>query len=90
MSTPPQPPQPPKPRMTWVDARGRYWQVQRIGPRWQLSLYRPAVEAWQRVGSWPSRGEAIQPPRTRTSPGDRLIVRREQALRPGSSGRGAF
>jgi hypothetical protein len=60
MSTPPQPPQPPKPRMTWVDARGRYWRVERIGPRWQLSLYRPAVEAWQQVGSWPSRGEAIQ------------------------------
>jgi hypothetical protein len=30
------------------------------GPRWQLSLYRPAVEAWQRIGSWPPRGEAIQ------------------------------
>jgi len=60
VSMPPQPPQPPKPRMTWVDARGRYWRVQRVGPRWQLSLYRPAVETWQRVGSWPSRGEAIQ------------------------------
>jgi hypothetical protein len=46
--------------MTWVDQRNRYWRVQRVGPRWQLSLYRPAVEAWQRVGSWPSRGEAIQ------------------------------
>jgi hypothetical protein len=58
---PPQPPQPSKPQtVTWVDARNRYWRVERIGPRWQLSLYRPAVEAWQRVGSWPSRGEAIQ------------------------------
>jgi hypothetical protein len=43
-----------------VDQQNRYWRVERVGPRWQLSLYRPAVEAWQRVGSWPSRGEAIQ------------------------------
>ena len=61
MSTPPQPPQPPKPQtVTWVDARNRYWRVEPVAGRWQLSLYRPTVEAWQRIGSWPSRGEAIQ------------------------------
>jgi hypothetical protein len=53
-------PQPPKNRTTWVDQQNRYWRVEPIGPRWQLSLYRPTVEAWQRIGSWPSRGEAIQ------------------------------
>src|SRR6476620_2544416 len=46
------PPQPPNPRMTWVDQQNRYWRVERVGPRWQLSLYRAAVEAWQRIGSW--------------------------------------
>jgi hypothetical protein len=60
MTTPPHPPQPPKPRVTWVDLQGRYWRVERSGSRWQLSRYRPAGDVWQPVGSWPSRGEAIQ------------------------------
>ena len=47
-------------RMTWVDQQNRYWRIEQVGSRWQLSLYRPAVEAWTPVGSWPSRGEAIQ------------------------------
>jgi hypothetical protein len=46
--------------MTWVDLQGRYWRVERSGSRWQLSRYRPAGDVWQPVGSWPSRGEAIQ------------------------------
>lgn len=54
------PPQPPKPRTTWIDKAGRYWRVEPVAERWQLSLYRPTVEAWTRVGAWPSRGEAIQ------------------------------
>jgi hypothetical protein len=51
--------QPPKPRTTWIDKAGRYWRVEPVAERWQLSLYRPTVEAWTPVGAWPSRGEAI-------------------------------
>jgi hypothetical protein len=59
---PPHPSPPPKPhRATWVDLDGVYWRVERTADlRWTLSRYRPAVEAWVRIGSWPSRGEAIQ------------------------------
>ena len=62
MSTPPHPSQPPKPqRATWVDSAGVYWRVERAADlRWTLSRYRPTVEDWVRIGSWPSRGEAIQ------------------------------
>jgi hypothetical protein len=48
-------------RTTWIDPEGTAWRVERTADlRWQLSRYRPAVEAWIRIGSWPSRGEAIQ------------------------------
>ena len=66
------PPQPPNPRMTWVDQQNRYWRVERVGPRWQLSLYRPAVEAWQRVGPGRPAARRSKPPPTTTSPGDGL------------------
>jgi hypothetical protein len=46
--------------MTWVDAQGTTWRVERITDRWQLSRYVPAMETWQRVGSYPSRADAIQ------------------------------
>jgi hypothetical protein len=62
MSTPSQPSPPPTPhRATWIDAEGTAWRVERTADlRWALSRYRPAAEAWVRIGSWPSRGEAIQ------------------------------
>jgi hypothetical protein len=61
MSMPPQPPQPPKPHhVTWIDSAGDAWRAERTDDlRWQLSRYRPAVEAWVRIGSFPSRGEAL-------------------------------
>jgi hypothetical protein len=46
--------------MTWVDRENRTWRVESIGSRWQLSLYRPTVDTWQRVGSYPSRTVAVQ------------------------------
>lgn len=59
--TPPQPPQPPEPRrVTWVDKANRYWRLEPVADRWQLSRYSPNTETWTPVGSWPSRGEAIQ------------------------------
>jgi hypothetical protein len=60
MSTPPHRPQPPKPRMTWVDASKRYWRVEPVAGRWQLSLYSPATETWTRIGSYPSKTAAIE------------------------------
>jgi hypothetical protein len=47
-------------RMTWVDTEGTTWRVERITDRWQLSRYSPATDSWQRVGSYPTRGDAIQ------------------------------
>ena len=47
-------------RMTWIDPEGRTWRVERIAGRWQLSRYTPATETWQRVGSYPTRMQAIQ------------------------------
>ena len=32
------------------------------GPRWQLSLYRPAVEAWQRIGWYRVESVAYEVP----------------------------
>ena len=49
-----------KARMTWIDPVGRAWRIERITGRWSLSRYVPASEQWQRVGSYPSRGDAIQ------------------------------
>ena len=56
-------------RMTWVDTEGTTWRVERVTNRWQLSRYWPATERWQRIGSYPSRADAIQaayepPPRS--------------------------
>ena len=72
MSMPPQPQQPPKPRMTWVDARGRYWRVQRSA---RAGSY-PSTGRLSRHGSGsvPGRPAArrSRPPRTRTSPGNGL------------------
>ena len=55
-------------RMTWLDSEGTTWRVERITDRWQLSRYWPGTETWQRVGSYPSRADAIQaayePPET--------------------------
>ena len=28
--------------------------------RWQLSLYWPSTDTWQRVSSWPTRMDAVQ------------------------------
>jgi hypothetical protein len=57
---PPHPSQPPKPhRATWVDQQNRYWRVERVAGRWQLSRYVTATEQWQRVGSYPNRKAAI-------------------------------
>jgi hypothetical protein len=47
-------------RMTWVDPEGRTWRVERVAGRWQLSQYLPASETWQRLGSFPSKSEAVQ------------------------------
>jgi hypothetical protein len=47
-------------RMTWIDPEGRTWRVEHIASRWQLSRYSPATETWQRVGSYPTRTDAIQ------------------------------
>jgi hypothetical protein len=62
VSIPPHVPHPPKPhRVTWIDSAGDAWRVERTADlRWTLSRYRPTVEAWVRIGSWPSRGEAIE------------------------------
>ena len=46
--------------MTWVDTQGTTWRVERITNRWQLSRYWPGTQTWQRVGSYPSRADAIQ------------------------------
>jgi hypothetical protein len=53
-----QPPEDPR-GMTWVDDQNLYWRIERIGGRWQLSLYRPTVESWHRIGSYPSKSAAI-------------------------------
>jgi hypothetical protein len=47
-------------RMTWVHTEGTTWRVERVTNRWQLSRYWPRTETWQRVGSYPSRADAIQ------------------------------
>jgi len=47
-------------RVTWVDSEGTTWRVERITGRWQLSRYWPVTETWQRVGSYPSKADAIQ------------------------------
>ena len=47
-------------RMTWIDPEGRTWRVEQIAGRWQLSRYSPATETWQRIGSYPTRSQAIQ------------------------------
>ena len=60
MNMPPQPPQPPKPRVTWVDQRNRYWRIEVVAGRWQLSLYSPTTETWTRIGSYPSKTAAIE------------------------------
>jgi hypothetical protein len=61
MSTPPHRPQPPKPhRATWVDKQHRYWRIELVAGRWQLSLYSPATETWTRIGSYPSKTAAIE------------------------------
>ena len=46
-------------RMTWIDPEARTWRVELVTDRWQLSRYSPASEAWQRVGSYPTRKAAI-------------------------------
>jgi hypothetical protein len=46
--------------MTWIDHEGRTWRIEHIAGRWQLSQYLPASETWQRVGSYPSRMQAIE------------------------------
>jgi hypothetical protein len=46
--------------MTWIAADGTAWRVECIADRWQLSRYSPTTETWTPVGSWPSRGEALQ------------------------------
>jgi hypothetical protein len=46
-------------RMTWYVERAA-WRIERVTNRWQLSHYVPATETWQRVGSYPSRADAIQ------------------------------
>ena len=50
----------PSHRMTWVDQQNRYWRIELVTGRWQLSRYSPASETWQRVGSYPSRMQAIE------------------------------
>jgi hypothetical protein len=45
--------------MTWYVERTA-WRIERVTNRWQLSHYVPATETWQRVGSYPSRADAIQ------------------------------
>jgi hypothetical protein len=47
-------------RTTWIDPEGRTWRVERVTDRWQLSLYWPSTETWQRIGSYPSRTVAVQ------------------------------
>jgi hypothetical protein len=47
-------------RMTWVDPESRTWRVERVAGRWQLSLYWPSTDTWQRIGSFPSKAEAVQ------------------------------
>jgi hypothetical protein len=47
-------------RMTWIDPEGRTWRIELITGRWQLSRYVPQSDQWQRVGSYPSRSEAIE------------------------------
>ena len=47
-------------RMTWIDPEGRTWRIERVTGRWQLSRYSPATETWQRIGSYPTRSQAIQ------------------------------
>ena len=54
-----QPPDDPR-TMTWVDKANHYWRIERVTGRWQLSRYSPASEQWLRVGSYPSRSEAIE------------------------------
>jgi hypothetical protein len=46
--------------MTWVDKANHYWRIERVAGRWQLSRYSPQSEQWTRVGSYPSRSQAIQ------------------------------
>jgi hypothetical protein len=46
--------------MTWVDPESRTWRVERVAGRWQLSLYWPSTDTWQRIGSFPSKAEAVQ------------------------------
>ena len=47
-------------RVTWIDPEGRTWRIERVTGRWQLSRYSPATETWQRIGSYPTRSQAIQ------------------------------
>jgi hypothetical protein len=46
--------------MTWIDLESRTWRVEQVAGRWQLSRYWPTTEMWQRVGSYPSRSDAVQ------------------------------
>jgi len=47
-------------RMTWLDADGTTWRVQRVEGRWTLSRYEPLLGGWSRAGSYPSRAAAIR------------------------------
>jgi hypothetical protein len=51
---------PPMSRMTWIDTQSRTWRVEQVAGRWQLSLYWPSTDTWQRVSSWPTRMDAVQ------------------------------
>jgi hypothetical protein len=48
--------------MTWYVERTA-WRIERVTNR--CSPATPATETWQRVGSYPSRADAIQPPTSR-------------------------
>lgn len=51
---------PPMSRIAWIDLESRTWRVEQIAGRWQLSLYWPSTDTWQRVSSWPTRADAVQ------------------------------
>jgi hypothetical protein len=47
-------------RETWIGTHGTAWRIERIAGRWQLSRYSPAADAWDRIGSYPTRAAAVE------------------------------
>jgi hypothetical protein len=66
-------------RFTWTDERGDAWRVELVSDRWQLSRWQPAVDQWQRVGSYPTRQAALD---ASIAPDlDALLEERDQLIR---------